>query len=69
LEILLVLILVICEDVLITHLCAALVVQENLELQGVNSEGLLEAHFLGNHSFEYRLAILGLTDQLSCNVG
>ena len=68
LEVFLVLILVIGEDVLIAHLCAALVVEEYLKFQGVHSEGLLQAHLLGHDSLEHRLGILGLTDQLGGDV-
>ena len=69
LEVFLMLILVIGEDVLISHLCAALVIQENLKFQGVHSERLLQAHLLGHDSLEHRLGILGLTDQLGGDVG
>ena len=69
LEVFLVLILVIGEDMLIAHLCAALVIQENLKLQGVHSERLLQAHLLGHDSLEHWLGILGLTDQLRGDVG
>ncbi len=54
-------ILIIGEHVLIAHLCSALIIKEDLELNGMSVHGLLQEDLSRYYSFEDWLTARGLT--------